>query len=355
MKGTVVFRQMDIVEELRKDRENGAKRLEAEYKIGLMALARRFCHDPGDAEELVNATFAEVIDNIDDYFEQSAFFAWMCQILTSKFSRSVRRKSCQMEVFPGEVPEMADESAKDAIYGNLDASLLRDAIGQLPPEQREVIVLRYFTDMPVAKIAKFLAIPSGTVRSRLHYARLALAAKLGVAAKTPGAKALIVALAVCGVVAFGAAIYNIAISGGAQENPAISGGAQNTNAVAGEARNTGGEDSVAAPSGNVPALSTITQQKETTMKSTTLLSAAVGATLVTGATPLSADAFIISGDPEYDPPAARAVSSATALVALPGHDASAADALEARNRTVGISGTTFLNTTEYTGFMLILK
>ena len=336
---------MDIVEELRKDRENGAKRLEAEYKIGLMALARRFCHDPGDAEELVNATFAEVIDNIDDYFEQSAFFAWMCQILTSKFSRSVRRKSCQMEVFPGEVPEMADESAKDAIYGNLDASLLRDAIGQLPPEQREVIVLRYFNDIPVAKIAKFLAIPSGTVRSRLHYARLALAAKLGVAAKKPGAKALIVALAVCGVVAFGAAIYNIAISGGAQ----------NTNAVAGEARNTGGEDSVAAPSGNVPALSTITQQKETTMKSTTLLSAAVGATLVTGATPLSADAFIISGDPEYDPPAARAVSSATALVALPGHDASAADALEARNRTVGISGTTFLNTTEYTGFMLLLK
>ena len=355
MKGTVVFRRMDIVEELRKDRENGAKRLEAEYKIGLMALARRFCHDPGDAEELVNATFAEVIDNIDDYFEQSAFFAWMCQILTSKFSRSVRRKSCQMEVFPGEVPEMADESAKDAIYGNLDASLLRDAIGQLPPEQREVIVLRYFNDIPVAKIAKFLAIPSGTVRSRLHYARLALAAKLGVAAKKPGAKALIVALAVCGVVAFGAAIYNIAISGGAQENPAISGGAQNTNAVAGEARNTGGEDSVAAPSGNVPALSTITQQKETTMKSTTLLSAAVGATLVTGATPLSADAFIISGDPEYDPPAARAVSSATALVALPGHDASAADALEARNRTVGISGTTFLNTTEYTGFMLLLK
>ena len=346
---------MDIVEELRKDRENGAKRLEAEYKIGLMALARRFCHDPGDAEELVNATFAEVIDNIDDYFEQSAFFAWMCQILTSKFSRSVRRKSCQMEVFPGEVPEMADESAKDAIYGNLDASLLRDAIGQLPPEQREVIVLRYFTDMPVAKIAKFLAIPSGTVRSRLHYARLALAAKLGVAAKKPGAKVLIVALAVCGVVAFGAAIYNIAISGGAQENPAISGGAQNTNAVAGEARNTGGEDSVAAPSGNVPALSTITQQKETTMKSTTLLSAAVGATLVTGATPLSADAFIISGDPEYDPPAARAVSSATALVALPGHDASAADALEARNRTIGISSATGFRSDIFSGFMIILK
>ena len=33
----------DIVDEIRKDRENGAKRLEIEYKAGLMAFARRFC------------------------------------------------------------------------------------------------------------------------------------------------------------------------------------------------------------------------------------------------------------------------------------------------------------------------
>ncbi|MBQ7667688.1 MAG: sigma-70 family RNA polymerase sigma factor, partial [Kiritimatiellae bacterium] len=206
---------MDIVEELRRDRESGARRLEAEYKVGLLALARRFCTDPGDAEELVNATFAEVIDNIDDYIEQSAFFAWMCQILTSKFSRSVRRKSRQMEVYPGDVPEMEDEGAREEIYANLDASLLRDAIAKLPQEQREIIVLRYFTDMPVAKIAKFLSIPSGTARSRLHYARLALAAKIGPAAKKGGAKALVLALALCGVAALGAAVWSLASGGDA--------------------------------------------------------------------------------------------------------------------------------------------
>ena len=55
---------MDIVEEIRQDREKGAKRLESEYKAGLMALARRFCADSSDAEELVNATFATVISAI---------------------------------------------------------------------------------------------------------------------------------------------------------------------------------------------------------------------------------------------------------------------------------------------------
>ena len=49
---------MTIVEELRKDRESGARRLESEYKAGLMILARRLYADPSDAEELVNRTFA---------------------------------------------------------------------------------------------------------------------------------------------------------------------------------------------------------------------------------------------------------------------------------------------------------
>lgn len=57
---------MTIVEELRTDRESGARRLEAEYKAELMALARRFCADEGDAEELVNRTFAAVVEGIDD-------------------------------------------------------------------------------------------------------------------------------------------------------------------------------------------------------------------------------------------------------------------------------------------------
>ena len=60
---------MTIVEELRTDRESGARRLEAEYKAGLMSLARRFCADEGDAEELVNRTLAAVVEGIDDYLE----------------------------------------------------------------------------------------------------------------------------------------------------------------------------------------------------------------------------------------------------------------------------------------------
>ena len=199
---------MTIVEELRRDRESGAKRLESEYKAGLMTLARNFCVDESDAEELVNRTFAAVVEGIDDYLEQSAFFAWMCQILKNIHALDTRRKSHGDIIYPGQVPEIADEDAQEEIYRNLDASLVREAIKLLPQDQRETLLLHYFMDMPVAKIAKFLAIPTGTVNSRLHYARKALATKLGVKmhemAGKPGGKAVLLALLLCGLTALGA-------------------------------------------------------------------------------------------------------------------------------------------------------
>ncbi|MBR4612097.1 MAG: sigma-70 family RNA polymerase sigma factor [Kiritimatiellae bacterium] len=207
---------MDIVEELRRDRESGAKRLETEYKAGLMTLARRFCNDEGDAEELVNRTFAEVINGIDDYLEQSAFFAWMCQILVNLRKRDNKRKSNKTVVYPGVVPEMVDDDAQEAIYRNLDYSLLRDAIAEMPTEMRELLLLHYFMEIPIPKLAKILAVPAGTVKSRLHYARSVLAAKMGVAVKKPGGKAVLLALLLCGITALGAAVWNLAASGEAQ-------------------------------------------------------------------------------------------------------------------------------------------
>ncbi|MBP5545044.1 MAG: RNA polymerase sigma factor [Kiritimatiellae bacterium] len=207
---------MDIVEELRRDRESGAKRLETEYKAGLMTLARRFCNDEGDAEELVNRTFAEVINGIDDYLEQSAFFAWMCQILVNLRKRDNKRKSNKTVVYPGVVPEMVDDDAQEAIYRNLDYSLLRDAIAEMPTEMRELLLLHYFMEIPIPKLAKILAVPAGTVKSRLHYARSVLAAKMGVAVKKPGGKAVLLALLLCGLTALGAAVWNLAASGEAQ-------------------------------------------------------------------------------------------------------------------------------------------
>ena len=195
---------MTIVDEIRQNRENGAKRLEEEYKAGLMTLARRFCVDESDAEELVNRTLAAVVDGIDKYIEQSAFFGWMCQILSNIHSLDNRRKFNKDVIYPGTVPDVVDEDAREAIYRDVDAVLLRDAVDRLPKEARELLTMHYFMDMPVAQIAKILTMPDGTVRSKLYYARKLLAAKLGAFVKKPRAKALLLALALAALAAVGA-------------------------------------------------------------------------------------------------------------------------------------------------------
>ena len=203
---------MTVAEEIRKDRESGARRLESEYKAGLMTLARQFCTDEGDAEELVNRTFSAVVECIDEYAEQSAFFGWMCRILSNIRSKDLRRKSRLVEQSDSDaVSAAADPDASLRLYRDVDAGLLRDEIEALPPEMKETIVLHYLLGQPIPKIAKVLSLPVGTVKSRLHYARLTLAEKLGAkakeAAKKPGAKALLLVLAACAATALGAVAW----------------------------------------------------------------------------------------------------------------------------------------------------
>ena len=211
---------MTVVEELRQNRESGAKRLESEYRAGLMTLARRFCTDEGDAEDLVNRTFAAVVEGIDDYLEQSAFFSWMCQILSNLHGMDQRRKSRAMETTDSCAVETAtDEAAPDRIFQDVDASLVRDAIASLPSDMREALLLRYFMDLPVSRVAKILSVPEGTAKWRLHCARMILGAKLGAAAKKPAGKALLIALALAALTAVGAAIWSAVVPTSSSSTP----------------------------------------------------------------------------------------------------------------------------------------
>lgn len=56
---------------------------------------------------------------------------------------------------------------------------VRNALAVLPVQQRVVVVLYYLNDLSIHEIARILDIPVGTVKSRLHYGRLALKEQLG--------------------------------------------------------------------------------------------------------------------------------------------------------------------------------
>ena len=357
----------DIVEQLKNDRENGAKRLVSEYKAGLLTLARRLYDDPSDAEELVNRTFAAVVNGIDDFLEQSSFFTWMCQILVNLHANDTRRKSNANETYPGELPEIADASAEGEVYRVLDASLLHDAIETLPKDIRKTLVMHYFMDFSVKEVARLLAVPVGTVKRRLYYARQILAVKLGAkmdeakkAARKPGAKAALAALVLCAITAAGAAVIS-AVHGGAQNT----GGPSFRATAAGKTSETGkngGHSPVApvtTPVSPVPPVVTQSLSSEDLTMNTTTRTAALGAAtaLALASSPPSATAdgqFFISGWPVADP-SYPAASGATSLAVAPLHDTASPGALEARYCTSGVSAATSLRSDKYGGFTIILR
>lgn len=88
--------------------------------------------------------------------EEAFFNTWLTRILINACNAELRRH--RREVSMAELPETAQES--------FDALPLRDAVGRLPRELKEVIILRYFTGLTLAETARTLDIPQGTVVTR---------------------------------------------------------------------------------------------------------------------------------------------------------------------------------------------
>ena len=84
------------------------------------------------------------------------FTTWLTRILMNVCTAELRRQKREQAV--AELPQTAQES--------FDALPLRQAVEALPPELRQVIVLRYFTGLTLAETAQALGLPPGTVSTR---------------------------------------------------------------------------------------------------------------------------------------------------------------------------------------------
>ena len=82
-----------------------------------------------------------------------------------------------------EISEWLAGTSRNTLYETVerhdDWDQVQRAVTKLPFSQRVVIVLYYLNDLSIEEIAEILEVPVGTVKSRLHYGRLALKKSLG--------------------------------------------------------------------------------------------------------------------------------------------------------------------------------
>jgi RNA polymerase sigma factor (sigma-70 family) len=129
-------------------------------------LAWAILGNDGDAEDAMQDAFTLAWRHRRDLRDPDRFDAWFGRILVNVCRQRLKQRSRQrvetLEPAVDATPDpLAQVSARDSIVR---------AMRSLGPDHRIVILLRYWADMTVEEIAVRLAVPEGTVKSRLHYA-----------------------------------------------------------------------------------------------------------------------------------------------------------------------------------------
>jgi RNA polymerase sigma-70 factor, ECF subfamily len=124
-----------------------------------------------DADDLFQETWLKVVRAARRFDPRRRFSTWLFQIAVNTCRDWHRQR-------PPEPVEPPDEAAPDADPAEHAAAALdvRRLLAVLPEEQRAVVVLRYYHDLPEAEVADILGCPRGTVKSRLHHALARLTA-----------------------------------------------------------------------------------------------------------------------------------------------------------------------------------
>jgi RNA polymerase sigma-70 factor (ECF subfamily) len=135
-----------------------------------------------DAEDVTQEVFVTAFRKLATFEGRSSFLTWLRRIAFNLAIDLRRRKksrgSATQFAVADDIVSTKESSVADSMITSETVSTVRRAIDSLPDEQRVVVVLRDLQDLDYSEIAELLSIPIGTVRSRLHRARLELKATL---------------------------------------------------------------------------------------------------------------------------------------------------------------------------------
>jgi len=133
----------------------------------LRRYARALLGAGADADDLVQETVARGWDKLSSWRQDSDMRAWLFGIMHNLHADNLRRAR-PVEV---ELDEALPAPDGDAAAGRLALRDMDAALRQLPPEQREVLLLVALEEMRYEDVAAVLQIPPGTVMSRLSRGR----------------------------------------------------------------------------------------------------------------------------------------------------------------------------------------
>jgi RNA polymerase sigma-70 factor, ECF subfamily len=169
--------ETELIQRARRGDRKAFGALVERYQRRVVGVALAVVHNQDDALELAQETFVRAYENLGKFESRSSFSTWLYRI-AANLAIDFRRREGRHVVLRGEdaeseidrLPDTRGDAVAEAARGQLNRRLT-EALKQLTPEHRTVILLREVEGLSYDEISDVLQCPRGTVMSRLHYAR----------------------------------------------------------------------------------------------------------------------------------------------------------------------------------------
>jgi len=165
-------------------------RLVMKYQNRVLNLCWRICGNLDDAQDLTQEAFLNALEKIQTYRQQAGFYTWLFRIAVNE-ALSLRRKAARrvtLSLHDGD-GECRDDHQAARLVNRVSADpddpparlsaremheRVLEGLEQLSDDYRTVLVLRDVESFDYQQIAEILEVSLGTVKSRLHRARMAM-------------------------------------------------------------------------------------------------------------------------------------------------------------------------------------
>lgn len=136
------------------------------YNRLIYGVALRILGDTGWAEDVTQAVFLKIWSS-PERFHGGNFAAWIARVTRNRALDVARSKASRAESeLPDALPE--EDAIEDRAFANIDAALIRNALAQLPDEQRQPIEMGFFDGITHDEISRRTGVPLGTVKTRIR-------------------------------------------------------------------------------------------------------------------------------------------------------------------------------------------
>ncbi len=188
------LRERLLLRRLRERDERAFKEMVEAYQDRVFNLLFRMIGAREEAEDLAQEVFVTVFKSIDQFRGESKLSTWLYRVAANHCKNRIKYLARRHDRATSALDDAAEREAAAqggtpvgaghidtpdrALEGAEMERIVQKAIAELDEEQRLVVLLRDIEELAYEEICEITGLPEGTVKSRLHRARLALKDKL---------------------------------------------------------------------------------------------------------------------------------------------------------------------------------